>query len=338
MEQAFAIARDLGGQPFFFNLQMGNKAVVFQSTKVDLTTSVTVLDPLSGRSAAAQFFSALPSTDVGETTWFELPSIPASVSVGDRLELYETVFNTPSRTFGTVSIEPSLNLIQLDASIETTLPPIQVSQESPVPFARVRLGKKNNYQVLQDSLTDWLELEQNQSLWFVTLGRLINPLVTGGNPSASQVGSARSHAVGLLGVLTNEGAVTAGQPAGQDLEALLDLYVVSPVDAVDTLIDTFLARGSDRGLGILLQGRFGEFFGLSLEALSHGGYLREQIRQVTRLDLPIRKTNRLRSPDREMDEGAHESIDFDRVFTDSEDAREDVVVPGDFAEITPPGF
>jgi hypothetical protein len=260
--------------------------------------------------------------------------------VGDSLEVYQSSPLRPDESLGVLAIDSTLKLLTLLGTFPSDYGTLMVSSISTVPFARVRLGRKNNYTVLQGSLGQWMLYATTPSdpeLWFRELNRLINPLVTSQNPTAAQVGAARSFVQGLLGTLTIQGAQQTGQPPGGNLEALLLAYRVLVVHQIDTLIETFQARGSTRGLDILLQGRFQEFFGLTAESMTHGGYLREQIRAVSRLDMPVSKVDRHRDYAKQTSEGTWDDVDFTFV-KENKDAREDVVVPTDFTEFTPPGF
>lgn len=322
LEQSIALPRDQGGQPFFFNLQLGYKRVVFSSTNTTLSTSLRI--NTGSFSAAAQFFNTVPSTAIGSSKYFRLPIDPKSLEVGDTLELYETTAVLPSRSFDVTSLELSLLLIEVDPEIESTFGSIQMSETVQVPFARIRLNKKNNYELLKTGIEAWLTLNSSKPAWFTELNRRINPLLVNTNPAASDIGNARTYVLQLqadLMVLVNA----------------LTIYSVFPVDAITTLIETFQARGSDRGLDILLQGRFSDFFGLTLDGMSTGGHYRESLRSVQQNDLPISKIGRGNRPEIERTIAAVDGRDPDFDFSDVESPEEGIDIPGDFTEITPPG-
>lgn len=327
--------RGLGGQPAFFTLALGHERVVFKSTDTSLNTEVRVVAG-GPSSAAARFFDSLPAQAQGTAAFFSIPSNPGSLQEGDILEITETTYNQVDYATQLVALELSDLLIELDPPLPTDFGSIAMSQVSQPPFARIRLGKKNNYVVFEERLRAWLALPQNQPAWFTELNRLLNPLIVNENPTIAAVNSAKQHAQIALSSLTRIGAISTNSDPDESLEAILASYTVSTVEEIDTLVETYLERGALRGVDLLLMGRFNEFFGTSLESMSYDGAAREALRDVQRLDLPIRKTGRAQNHDQSVTTAEWEDPDYDFDQSDTEGI-EDIEIPGDFAEITPPG-
>lgn len=335
MEGQVPFHRGIGGLPAFFTLALGYNRVAFKSTKTDLTTKVEVI----GGDAAQRFFPlfpGLPAEATGTTPYFLLPEDPRTLQVGDELEIYQTTYNLVSEEFELVGLELSQLLIELSPEIDTAFGTIQLSNVSEPPFARIRLTKKHNFVLFEEQVRAWLGLEPNQEAWFTELSRLLNPLISNENPTASAVNSAKLHVQQLLAFITRQGAIIASADPDDALESILMGYVVSPVEEVDVLVQTYLERGATRGIDLLLQGRFNDFFGLTPEAMSYDGAAREALRDVQRLDLPIRKAGRTQNLDVSQTVAEWEDPDFEFDQSDTEGSTE-VEIPGSFEEITPPG-
>lgn len=332
MEQQVPANRDPGGLPAFFTLELGYFRAVFQSTTTDLTTKVEV----TGGTAADKFFSSLPAAAVGTTPYFQLPEDPKSLQVGDALELYEAGYNVVTSSRELTALELSNLLVVVDPPLPTDQAAVNMSLKSQVPFGRIRLSKKNNFVAFEDDANAWLELAPNQVAYFIELQRLLNPLIVSLNPTAGDVNSAKLHVQQLLAILTRQGAIVSAADPDDTLEAILARYVVSPVEDVDVLVNTYLERGSTRGVDLLLQGQFSTFFGLSPEGMTYDGAARLALREVQRLDLPVRKAGRLRDLASAQTISEWEDPDYEFDESDIEDA-EDIEIPAEFAEITPPG-
>jgi hypothetical protein len=332
MEGQVSAHRGPGGQPVFFNLELGFNRVIFKSTTTDLSTKVEVFDG-GGASAASRFFSSLPSNAVGTTPYFQLPHDPRSIQLGDTLEFTESIYNVVSQSFYIVGLELSQLLLEVEPGMATDFGSVAMTQGAPPPFGRVRLGKKNNYVVFEEALSTWLNLPQNDAAYFVELQRLLNPLIVNSNPTAAQVNTAKLHVQQLLATLTRQGAIVSGADPSESLEAILMSYVVSPVEEVDVLVDTYLERGATRGVDLLLEGRFSSFFGLTPEAMSYDGAARVALQLVQRLDMPVRKINRLQDLAQSQTVAEWEDPDFDFDQSDVDDP-EDIEIPADFAEVS----
>ena len=317
--------RAQGGLPEFFFIELGLRKATFASTDLTLSTKVEIDDepPAAGPpnyTAHDKFFTGTaPFSAAGTTKYFQIPEDPKTLSIDDVLEFYITDYSSLDRTFDIEALELSQLLIEVTPEIETDFAGISMSISSPVPFAKIRLHKKNNYTILEDNLNTWLEFSANQEAWFTELYRLINPLLSDKNPTAADVGAAKAYVNEMLSALTA-------------LTLVLADYIVEPVEPLDTLVDTYLERGSERGVDILLSGRFSTFFNLSLEAMTYDGYMREAVRLVSREDLPVRKSGRATRIDVESIEGSLEDPNYEFDLSDVQDVDE-IDIPGDYQEL-----
>ena len=246
--------------------------------------------------ACGLFFTSTPTTVLGTTPWFRLPSIPSGLQPGDILELFGTTYSTPDHAYEILSVIPSLNLIQVNADIiggafiqdGTSW---QFSTQ-PTPFAKLHVGTMNDYSQVQASLQVWLALPENQPVYLTNLNGLINPILLNSNPTAEQVGTALAGVEDLYQFLTAAAATALGAPPAQALDSILATYTVESVPAIDSLIKTYIASGSDRAVDVLLSGDFATFFGLTSETSSYAGNMQAAVRAVAMHDLPLSKVNR----------------------------------------------
>jgi hypothetical protein len=277
--------------PAVMNASFGDVYLTFTS-KNTTTASALVLDG----SAANEFFESMPSTTLGTTPWFQLPSIPANLQAGDILEFYASDYNLPSNAYEILNIVASLNVIQVD--VDTILGGyIEDGTDwqftvQPVPFARIHYGTKNDFSQVQAALNTWLALPENQPNYMANLNALVNPLLVNGNPTAEQVGAAVQGLTGLYQFLTTAEATAEGIDPGLTLQGILPTYTIEPVPAVDTLIASYTAKGSDAAVDTLLAGNFSGFFGLTAETSSYAGAFQAATRAVAMNDLPVSKMNR----------------------------------------------
>lgn len=334
-ERPVSANRAAGGQPQFFSLVVGHKFAIFRSTDVTSATHVQVTNP-GAPSASDVFFPAGLVSQAGTTQYFRIPKPSKAIEAGDSLEFYDTVYNQISESFEVTDFDASLKVLTINPVVATNLSPVAMNPGTQPPFARIRLAKKDQYTELKASLTQWAALPINNDQWFTQLYGLINPLISAKNPTLAQVNTAKTYVQQLLISLTIAGASSSNQPIQPTVEYILELYSADPVAAVDTLVQTYLAKGSDRGVDVLLQGRFNEFFGLSQEALSYGGNFREQLRGVAMQDLPIRRASRLNNMDSELTQAEWQDPDYEFDHSDA-DTVPDVDIPGEYAEISPPG-
>lgn len=338
IEGSLPLHRALGGLPQFFSLRIGQSTVRFSSTSQLLDTKVELDEAWGSYSAVDRFFAGGSVAEVGETGYFQLPEDPKSLSEGDSLELYEMAYNAPTSAYELTDLELDQLLVQISPLLPTDYGTVEMSNSAPIPFARIRLLRKNNYTVMEEALLEWLGLYQNSEAWFVELSRLLNPLIVNKNPTIAAVNAAKLHLQLMLGTLTEAGAASTGQPVSGALEAVLAAYDVREEDDVDTLVSAYLDRGSGRGIDILLQGRFTDFFGLSLEGMSYAGRVQELIREVSREDLPVRRTGRADNADLEQLEGSWEDTDYTFDDSDVDNFDEEVEIPSEFSTVPSTGL
>lgn len=267
-----------GYLPVVFTLAVGRYAVHFKTMDTTLATSVEV-DAVSSASAASKFFSSLPASDVGESKYFQLPEWPRGIEEQDVLERHVTSVRSPDTTHQIVALEASSLLVQVTPELSTDTGTITLSQNQPIPFARIRKKRLDTYETLKGELYDWLELDENQDRFFTNFNRLLNPL-NSSNPTPVEVNDAKSGLLSLAVVLVS-------------LNTALDAYTADEVIQVDALLHGFRQKGADRAVDVLLEAQFSTFFGLSQDELSYAGTVQKQMRDIQRQDLPVRR-DRLR--------------------------------------------
>lgn len=301
-------------QPLAFLMQAGALRVDFAST--DTTTSSQLR--IEG-TAGELFFDSVPVENVGSTPYVLLEKDPRVLEVGDRLELYSGQYEEPEYEFELVGFEQGQKLLETDVPIPNSFIELDFTVAIDTPFARIRKVQRNNYDDFKVQLGLWVDLAVNGGRFFSDLNRFINPLLVNDNPTISAVNTAKVHVQTLVDAL------------GQ-LQLVLADYQVDVVPQVDTLVDSFLARGADRAVDTLLEGRFTEFFGYNSEEVSYLGNALERLRDVSRLDLPVRKTKRKEVIDQELSMGEFEEPDFEFDQSDIRD-NDEPDLPGQFVEV-----
>jgi hypothetical protein len=285
LEGALPFFRDTFSQPVLFGASLYKETI--QISSKNATTASRVTANGFGLSAIS---STTPLVGGGTTTWLQLPAIPGDIRIGDFLDTFLNDYKMPTDSFMILSVDASLKVIELDHALNSTVP-WTFGDKAP-PFARLRSGRAFNYTVLQTRLFSWASLPANQPAFFTDLSRFLNPLLVGENPTDVQVNDAKTHLLGLAGFLSIEDAALVGANAASTLESILEDYVVEPVAEVDTLLRSFKEKGSDRATDLLTEGQFTTFFGLSIDGASYSGNMQEKMREVARLDLPVRKVDR----------------------------------------------
>jgi hypothetical protein len=325
LERSLPVNRAQGGLPQYFEVQLGLYKVRFSSTDTTLATKIQINDTPVGigvpnNSAHILFFSgSAPYSAVGTTKYFLLPENPKNLELEDVLCLFETEPTIASSEHTIKGLQLSLLLVEVDPEIRTTLGTIAMSATTPIPFAKIRFHKKHNFSSMESEVASWLNRSQARMLWFSELYRLTNPLVANKNPTLYALSTAKNYVLGMDAAL-------------KDLYEIFDNYLVEPVTAVDTLINTYQERGATRGLDIILQGRFSDFFGLSMEGMSYSGRMRELIRDVSSKDLPVSSVGRENRMPTEMIEAEVEDLDYNYDFSDVENL-DGGDLPGDYAEL-----
>lgn len=269
-----------GNSPIQFTASVGHYKVRFASVDETLATFIRVDG--AGASAFVRFFNPLIASRsaAGLTPYLLMPEWPAGLEEGDIFEWYNANIDTVDVSSPIVSLEQSALLVGVQDPVATDSPAVQMTVNSPIPFARIRRQTLNTYNSLTDDLNGWLDTPEASARWFNTLRPLINPLTVNTNPTPSQVNSAKVKAEEMYTSLVT-------------LEQYLGSYEADPVDEVDTLLHAFQEKGADRATDILLEGRFSDFFGLDQNEVSYAGNMQKAIRAVQREDLPVRRDNRV---------------------------------------------
>jgi len=312
--------------PLTVSAQLGVMYLVIAS-KNTTTSSALVLQG----DAALTFFSASPHTQLGTSSWFALPSIPRGLQPGDVLEYYSTDYKTPSSSYVITQVISGLKVLQVAADPVSGFVPDGSSWQfspQPVPFARLRMGVMNDFAQVQALLTTWLVSSVNQPLFFENFNRLINPLLANANPTAAQIGVAVNTLLQLYAYLTIvQATAVLGQPS-VSLEAIIQTFTVEPIPAIDTLIRSFIEKGSDRATDLLLAGKFSTFFTLTADQASYSGAFQASTRAVAMNDLPVRRINRPEAQSSQLISQA-QSPDFEYTA-----ASVNETIPG--AQVNPP--
>jgi hypothetical protein len=215
----------------------------------------------------------------GTTAHFTIPEANKSIEIGDSLELFDVSPFVPAQTFSISGLEITNKRVTTTPELVVNFGSVSFDEDHPPPFARVHRLQQQNFSVMHNGIDVWLGYAVNQPNFFPNLDALLNPILSGGNPTVVQIGDAKA-------------AVTTLYNAVNQVLTILEGYYCSTVSAVDTLIGGFTQQGADRAVDILLSGRFGMFFGLTVDQVSYSGHMLEQLREVQREDLPVRKVRR----------------------------------------------
>lgn len=293
LERALPINKD-GDQPLSFTVEFGAEQVKFLSRNATLSSSIA----LSG--AGALYFLNPPNVGVlkrGYTSYIQFTAYPAGASVGDLVQLYIGQYNEVTTEYSIKSLEPSLRLLELNDTVLSTFS-LSFDFDIPNPFGRIRIAQVANYAELKERCNTWLARAEQQAQYFRDLARLLNPILTNANPTASMVNDASNQLKKLLSALSLEGSEAYGSlqaPAvttSDTLEFALDEYSAPAVEPVDVLLASFRNKGADRAIDLLLEGQFSTFFSLGVDGVSYSGALMQTLRDTAREDLPVRKFNR----------------------------------------------
>lgn len=319
IDRSLPVFSGTGGLPLQFSMEVSGFRVDFQSTSTLTDSELSV----SG-SAQGKFFSSPPGQAIGSSAFVLLEEDPKVLGVGDLLELYTGQYNSPQYSFPIIGFERGQQLLQVDGEIPVSFSTLNFATDVPTPFARIRKVHRNNFDAFKAQLDLWLALPINNTSYFRELNRLLNPLIVNENPTLSAVNAASTQVQSLVQGL-------------QQLQSVLLSYQVDTVPRVDVLITSFLERGSDRAVDTLLEGRFTEFFGYNSEEVSYLGNALERLRDVSRLDLPVRRKNRQEVADQELTLGEFEEPDFEFDQSDTQD-KDEPDIPGQFIEISGGNF
>jgi len=266
----------------------GQMHIVFSSLLAEVASSITI-----DGNCGPLFFSSPPGSAVGTSNWFKLPQVPRALQAGDLLQYYSTQYNAPDASYGITTVDSANLLIKLDSPFPNGLN-VDFAMNIVPPFGRLRVGKLEDYGSFQAEINTWLANTVNSSTFFSDMNRKINPLLVNDAPTVSQVNDAAQILNQLYGVLSIGGAAATAQPTSGTIEETLTLYSTETqkVPQVDTLIQSFIEKGCDRAVDILVSGQFSAFFGLTIDEASYAGTFQQASRSVAMNDLPIRKFNR----------------------------------------------
>lgn len=299
-------------KPVFFSTRVVRDIPTFSSITENSSSSVIVHG-----SALFQFFpfSAPSPRGGGTTTYLLLTSIPTGLQVGDSLEIYEDTYNAPSDVFEITEVVFSANVIRLDRAVpnETVY---EISQNKTIPFALLRAKAASSTNGLEERVGTWAALPQNQAQYFTDLNRFINPLLVNANPTAVQVADAQTKLKDLYKILTEAAATAYSGDVSATLESILAAYETEHQPAIDTMVKSFIEKGADKAVDILLEADFEGFFGLDVDSSSYAGDMMKKMRELAREDLPIRKTDRLAAQQNQL-LAATEDEDFETSTTDT---------------------
>lgn len=251
-------------------------------SSIDKTTASRV--KVAGPAALELFgFDSIEGT--GTTRFFKLPEVVTGLGVGDFLDFYETTYTLADEQHRIVNIEG--DILELESSIDSL---VSWAFQGPPPFAALRSLSMGAYATLRVGLLAWTN--SRSSTFWNNLQRAMNPLLFDTNPSAVEQGTARNLVLSLYKLLSRDGAVAAGTDPEMTLEAALDAYTAPNIPTIDALLRTLQEKGLDRAVDLLTRCRVKEVFDSSIEDLSFSGRLQTALRDVARLDLPIRRDDR----------------------------------------------
>jgi hypothetical protein len=163
-------------------------------------------------------------------------------------------------------------------------------------------------------LGEWIEVLQSSRFEedVQELVRVLNPLLTSKNPSASSIGTAKNAALDLRALYTGS------SPRG--ISEILEEFVVLPVARIDAILNMLKERGLDRAYDLLLLGRIEDFFAATKDNASYGGNLLEKMRAIAQNDVPVgRGTDEENVDSREL--ASFDDPDADYDFSDQDDER-----------------
>ena len=314
MTSALTFPAAFGGVPYFFtDVQVGAYGITLASSNTGVSSQILVKRRSGGGPSSAEglLFITEEASAVGATNYFQVTELPKGLEVNDVLELYDTNVSVPSSTYVIADFNSTLNILQLATPVASTHPATTFSTTSQLPFARIRRHKSSNYEGFKTAVLAWLHLSVNQSQYMSELDRLMNPILANSNPTPGAVTAAKGHLQKLIQVLSITGAQSFGASVDATLEDAYSSYTAQAIPQVNTLIATYTAKGTDRALDILIEGRFSEFFGLTQDTASYAGTLLAAVKQITLADIPVRKTLREQNKAMEKTMASYEDTDFE---------------------------
>ncbi len=226
--------------------------------------------------------------------------------------MHATQYNEPSGKYAITTVNGKV----LGISPEMPSQETWSFNDQPPPFARIRNGTNLNYAEYKALLDTWLQQPVNTPVFFRDLNRYLNPLLQNATPTADQVGTALANLEMLLDYLIIHD--DSELYPEESLEGTIAVYKVDPVGAVNTLIKSFVEKGADRAIDLLLQGRFSSFFAMDVHDTSYAGVMQKELRVMVREDIPVRSVKRQDSNQSRLRSSA-ESPDMEFTFSDADD-------------------
>lgn len=291
-----------GTTPLVLSATVGFEYVILESTDKTLASKMVLFNPL------LNFALTRFSTAVGNTPYFTF-SKKGPVEAGDSLELYTTNTTIPDSV--TTIDSYTYPLATLGTSYPVNVSYTLGAQIQPPPSAYVRAHRKYDFDTFKARLNTLLTTSPLQNLhgYLLELNAVVNPLLKNKNPTDVDCGTAENEVRKLYKYIERAGAVAVAFDTEKTFEAIVSSYVVPKVPQVDALIRAFRDQGAYRAVDTLLSCQFSKFFGLTQTETTYGGNLQERLRDIARLDLPVRKDQTIpvatstNSPDFEIDGG-----------------------------------
>jgi len=279
-----------GGLPILAEkAQLGYRRLTFTTEDRTLASRIQITDgdpfyydgvtPIANPSTAFSLLFTGPVDAVGTTPYVTVPKGDKRIELGDTYERYITNPRTPDSTHTIVGLELSSKRISVSPELDCNLATVVLSQDDPIPFARIRKAHSDTYSGFQEDLDTWLDMTANDPLYFQRLYGYLNPLLRNSNPTSVQLGDAQTYLGHMYTALDS-------------LQQILSAYEATSVPAIDSLVGSLTERGADRAVDILLSGRFSTFFGLNVDTVSYAGTVLRGMREVNREDLAVRKVRR----------------------------------------------
>jgi len=272
---------------------VGPASLSFASADLTVASSIAITG-----SARSLFFAAVPSA-YGRSIYVQLPDPSPKIEKGDRLTFQETTGAPYTLTVKNVEAR----ILTLDGSVPSNV--VFEAGAAVPPKVTLISGKKKDMDVVVSNLEDWAEQPPTDpAVYASSVNAALNPLLANNVPALGKVEEAKS----LITTLRDKLVA---------LSERLTEFDMDPVPAVDDLINTLKAKGADRGIDLLLQGRFSEFFGLDMDDMSYSGAMMKAARDVARNDLAQSRFGPARIKRKVL--STYEDSDPDYDHTDSED-------------------
>jgi hypothetical protein len=255
-------------------------------------------------------FTTVPSAR-GHTIYVQLPEKYPKVLAGDKLEFWESLSVAYTRTV--VVVED--RVLTLDAHVPSDI--VFDINVTTYPHVTMLSGKKKGYDATVTTLEDVAAIYPTDIDTYATnVNALLNPLLAERVPPVSKVQAAKTE-------------VSKLQDKVQTLVDALDTVDATPVGAVNDLINTLKAKGCDRAVDVLLEGRFSEFFGLDMDNMTYAGAMMKAARDVARNELSTSKFGPQRMQRKILSMAEDTDADYDHSDSDALSSPPDIVSGSD---------